>query len=186
MGYQQRRQRGPYFYRKRMFGTAPGFVSDLSFSPRQFLLWKPEQELMTKGFRNLVLPMLTQITGREEYHHHIYEVTDKETFEFFERQMRRMHQKADARQVIHMLQRQLFEKIGYFSDDFANFARVSDTVWIMIKPVRHWDKDRRRMYRWMLHAFDVSDPEFVKDNDKRFLFPGQRLICGQGPTEGPT
>ncbi len=160
---------GP-FYPMRQFGTAYNFQRTRNFYPLQYLKWKPEAHSMTPEFRRLIFPLLTAIEHADGGHHYIYTVARKEPFALFQELLARPDAQCDPRHIVHMLERQVNEKIGYFSDQFVNFARVGPTLWIRIRPIH------RGRHRWELHAFDTADPAYQARSKTFKLFPGIRLI----------
>lgn len=160
---------GP-FYPMRQFGTAYGFRLTRRFYPLQYLKWKPEAHLMTSEFRRLIFPLLSAIERGDVGHHYVYMVARKEPFARFQELLAKPDAQCDPRHIVHMLERQANEKIGYFSDEFVNFARVGPTLWIRIRPIR------RGKHRWELHAFDTADPAYQERSAAFRLFPGIRLV----------
>ncbi|HYE23376.1 MAG TPA: hypothetical protein VEA92_02940 [Candidatus Paceibacterota bacterium] len=160
---------GP-FYPMRQFAHAYGYHLTRSFYPLQYLKWKPEAHIMTPEFRRLIFPLLSAIEREGVGHHTVYTVVRKEPFIRFQELLNKPDAQCDPRHIIHMLERQVNERVGYFSDEFVNFARVGPTLWIRIRLVCV----RRR--RWELHAFDTADFAFQQRSGELKLYPGMRLI----------
>lgn len=170
------------------FKPAPLFRNLRVFSARQFLLWKPERQIMTDDFRRLVLPLLTGLDLADNRHHYVHMVTREKPFSEFAKYLGKPDAECDPRIVMHMLQQQENERYWlythedrkFFSDVHPNFVRVSPTVWIRITRVKRTGKPVMKSFdAWYLHAFDMADPATAERNKDKVLKPGTRLISGR-------
>lgn len=170
------------------FKPTYGFRNLLTFSARQFLLWKPERQIMTDDFRRLVLPLLTGLDLADNRHHYVHMVTKHKPFAEFVNYLGKPDAECDPRIVMHMLQQQqneeyrlyAHEREKFFSDNFPTYVRVSPTIWILVTRVTRKGKPVMKSFdAWLLHAFDMADPATAERMKDKVLKPGFRLISGR-------